>query len=185
MSVIDFLLNRCSQSKLTEPAPSQSELELILQAGFRVPDHGHLRPYRFYVHQGEGRQQLADVLERAAKNNPDLDESVAVKAPTLPFRAPVIITVVAKIQEHPKVPAKEQLLTAGCAVMAMQQAALALGYGGIWRTGVFSADPYVKQAFKASEQDEIVGFLYLGTPDQSLKAAPMPELANYVAFIND
>lgn len=183
MSVIEFLLNRSSQSKLTEPAPSKEELETILRAGFRAPDHAHLRPYKFYVHQGEGRQELAELLERAAKNNPDLDETVELKAPTLPFRAPVIVTVVAKVTEHPKVPAIEQVLTAGCAVMAMQQAALALGYGGIWRTGAFAADPYVKQAFDAGEQDEIVGFLYLGTPDQTVKASPMPELAQFVEFV--
>lgn len=184
MSVIEFLLNRCSQSKLVEPAPSANDLDTILHAGLRAPDHAHLRPYKFYVYQGEGRQQLADLFERAANNNPDLDEAARQKAPTMPFRAPLIITVVAKVKEHPKVPALEQKLAAGCAVMAMQQAALALGYGGIWRTGAFALDPYVKQAFDANEQDEIVGFLYLGTPAQAIKPSPMPELAKYVEFID-
>lgn len=183
MSVIEFLLNRSSQAKLSYPAPSQSELETILRAGLRAPDHAHLRPYQFFVHQGEGRHHLANILERAAKNNPDLDEAAIAKASTLPFRAPVIVTVIAKVQEHPKVPAIEQLLTAGCAVMGMQQAALALGYGGIWRTGAYAGDPYVKQSFGADEQDEIVGFLYLGTPQQEVKAPPMAKLEKYVEFI--
>ncbi len=37
--------------------------------------------------------------------------------------APLIITVVARCEDHPKVPRWEQEMSAGCAVMAMQMAA--------------------------------------------------------------
>lgn len=47
----------------------------------------------------------------------------------------MIIAVVAKCQAEHKVPVWEQEMSAGCAVMAMQMAAVAQGFNGIWRTG--------------------------------------------------
>ncbi|MFT4940266.1 MAG: nitroreductase [Paraglaciecola sp.] len=54
----------------------------------------------------------------------------------------------------------------------MQMAALAQGYGGVWRTGSYAQNDYVKEAFELSEGDEIIGFLYLGTP--VTKTMPKP-----------
>ncbi|MBD1388614.1 NAD(P)H nitroreductase [Neiella sp. HB171785] len=185
MDAIDLLLNRHSHANLAEPAPNKDELDIIVQAGLRAPDHAHLRPWRFIVYRGEGRQELADVLERAAINNPDLDQAAIDKAPKMPFRAPVVITVIAKVSAHPKVPPLEQHLSAGCAVMAMQQAALVLGYGGIWRSGVYATDPYVRDAYQLADDDEIVGFLYLGTAQGETRVAAMPLMEKYVEFIGD
>jgi nitroreductase len=68
------------------------------------------------------------------------------------------------------VPVFEQQLAAGCAVMAMQMAARALGFGGIWRSGWFMYDRGLHRDLHLRDQDQIVGFLYLGTP----RAAPAP-----------
>ncbi len=43
------------------------------------------------------------------------------------------------------------------------------GFGGIWRSGALTESPVVREAFGCREQDKIVGFLYLGTPQ--LKAS--------------
>ncbi len=43
-------------------------------------------------------------------------------------------------------------------------AALAQGFNGIWRSGAWTEHPLVREAFACREQDEIVSFLYLGTP---------------------
>lgn len=91
------------------------------------------------------------------------DES-AGKSADGPFRAPLIITVVAKCEENDKVPLWEQEMSAGCAVMAMQMAAVAEGFGGIWRSGALTESAEVREAFDCRPQDKIVGFLYLGTP---------------------
>lgn len=91
------------------------------------------------------------------------------KARNSPFRAPLIITVVAKCEENHKVPVWEQEMSAGCAVMAMQMAAIAQGFNGIWRSGALTESAIVREAFECRPQDKIVGFLYLGTPQ--LKAS--------------
>lgn len=59
----------------------------------------------------------------------------------------MVITVIAKVTEHEKVPALEQYLSAGCAVQAMQMAAVAQGFQGFWRSGKWMFHQAVHQAF--------------------------------------
>ncbi|MCE0491478.1 NAD(P)H nitroreductase [Pantoea sp. Mb-10] len=182
MDALDLLVNRRSASRLAEPAPAGEALENILRAGMRAPDHGTLQPWRFIIVEKEGRERFSRLLEEAARES-QLDSKAIEKAAAAPFRAPMIITVVAHCEEHHKVPRWEQLLSAGCAVMAMQMAAAAQGFNGIWRSGPWTDNTRVRNAFGCREQDAIVGFLYLGTPQ--LKASTTvvaPDTAPFVRY---
>ncbi|BDH46210.1 NAD(P)H nitroreductase [Salmonella enterica subsp. enterica serovar Choleraesuis] len=181
MDALDLVLHRRSAKRLAEPAPTGTALDNILRAGMRAPDHGTLQPWHFHLIAGEGRERFSQLLEAAARDNGG-DEKALDKARSAPFRAPLIITVVARCQQHHKVPEWEQLLSAGCAVMAMQMAAQAQGYNGIWRTGPFTDSPRVREAFGCREQDKIVGFLYLGTPQ--LKASTTVQPADIAPFVS-
>ncbi|MBS1203877.1 MAG: nitroreductase [Proteobacteria bacterium] len=180
MDALELLVNRRSASRLAEPAPAGEQLDNILRAGMRAPDHGTLQPWHFFVIDGEGRERLGKVLEQGAIAAGQ-DEKGIEKARTSPLRAPLIITVVAKCEMDHKVPQWEQLLSAGCAVMAMQMAALAQGFNGIWRTGPLTDSLQVREAFACREQDKIVGFLYLGTPQ--LKASTTVTVPNIAPFV--
>ncbi len=161
---IDFLLERNSAPRLTEPAPDANALNVMLKSAFRVPDHAGLRPVRFISIENHRLGALGDVFEQALINrNPEASESQRERARKSPFRAPMIVVVVSKITEHPKVPAEEQRLSAGCSAYAMLLAAEALGYAGIWRTGDASRDPFIAKALDMKENEEVVGFLYIGT----------------------
>lgn len=142
--------------------------------------HKTLQPWQFYVIEGEGRERFSAVLEKGAIAAGS-DEKAQEKARSAPFRAPLIITVVAKCEENDKVPLWEQEMSAGCAVMAMQMAAVAQGFGGIWRSGALTESAVVREAFDCRPQDKIVGFLYLGTPQ--LKASTTINLADPSAFV--
>ncbi|PUM33776.1 NAD(P)H nitroreductase, partial [Salmonella enterica subsp. enterica serovar Dublin] len=63
MDALELLVNRRSASRLAEPAPVGEQLQNILRAGMRVPDHKSLQPWRFFVIEGEGR---GAVLEQGA-----------------------------------------------------------------------------------------------------------------------
>ena len=179
MDALSLLLHRQSIAQLQEPAPCGEVLERILQAGLRAPDHGALHPWQFLLAQGDGRQRLGELFAEVAlarEMSPDAIE----KARKASLRAPLVITVVARIQPHDKVPPLEQQLSAGCAVMAMQMAAQAQGFGGIWRSGWFIFDRLIHQGLGLNESDQIVGFLYLGTPATTPKP---PRLLASDAFI--
>ena len=157
MNAIEVLVTRKSVARLTEPAPGSEDLEIIMKAAIRAPDHCRLRPWRFLVVEGAAREKLGDIFMEALKlRDPEAGEALLQKEKSKPLRAPMIIVVIAKVEEHPKVPAVEQILSAGAAAQNMMLAAHALGYGGIWRSGKPCFDPNVRQTrlsgFSISEQ---------------------------------
>lgn len=178
MDALTLVLQRRSCKALSAPGPSGEALELILQAGLRVPDFLELRPYEFLIAEGEGRERLGRLFQQAAIAEGALSSDVR-RAPSMPLRAPVVITVVAKARENETVHRLEQQMTAGCAVMAMQMAALALGYGGVWRSGWPMFNRSLHRLLGLIDEDQIVGFLYLGTP----KAPPRVEAQNYARWL--
>lgn len=182
MDALELLLNRRSAPRLNEPAPSGQALDNIFYAAMRAPDHGGLQPWRFIVIEGEGRQRLSELMQTVAIES-DKGERALEKAQTTPFKAPLIIVVVAHCHvEVVKVPKWEQVATACCAVQAMQMAAVAQGFGGIWRTGFWTDEVLIRRAFNCREQDKIVGFLYLGTPIKETTKVLPPELTEFVSY---
>ncbi|WP_241573003.1 NAD(P)H nitroreductase [Rosenbergiella nectarea] len=181
MDSLELLLQRRSVSRLTSPAPEGEVLEAILQAGARAPDHGGLKPWHFTLIHGSGLERFSALLRKVSIDD-QLDEKAIDKATQAPFRAPLIITVVARCQAHHKVPEWEQVVSAGCSVMAMQMAAQAQGFNGIWRSGAWTDHPTVRQAFNCQSHDKIVGFLYLGTPQFAAVSPVQPiDLAPHVS----
>lgn len=163
MDAKELLLTRQSCPRLVAPAPTEAQLEFLLNAAARVPDHGGLTPWEFIIAVGEGLERLSAIFVAAAKAS-GADDALVTKAGMTSARAPMVITVVAKCSAHPKVHLLEQQLAAGCATMALQQAAFSLGLGAVWRTGELAFNRDVHQGLGLSEQDQIVGFLYVGTP---------------------
>ncbi|GAA6133486.1 hypothetical protein NBRC116188_02750 [Oceaniserpentilla sp. 4NH20-0058] len=88
------------------------------------------------------------------------------KCRNMPKRAPMIIVAVCEPVDNLKVPKVEQLLAVGAGIQNMQIAISSLGYGSIWRTGDMAHHQIVKKHFNISQNGEIVGFLYIGTPDK-------------------
>ncbi len=173
---LSLLHERNSAPKLTDPAPGPEALEEIFQAALRAPDHAWLRPWRFLTIEGERRAAFGELLERClVARNPEADEAARTKALNAPLRAPMLVVAIVKLSDHPKVPHIEQRLSAGCAAQGILLATHALGFAGIWRTGDAAFDRAVMDGLGLAEDEEIVGFLYLGTREG--KAKPIPELA--------
>ncbi|MCU4674629.1 NAD(P)H nitroreductase [Catenovulum sp. 2E275] len=181
MQALELLLNRSSFNQLTAPAPSQDALDNILKAGMRAPDHGSLTPFRFIVFQNEALNDLGEIFAEAAELDDAPCEKIE-KAKNMPLRAPLIIAVIANVTEDHKIPVSEQIITAGCAVHAMQMAAVAQGFQGIWRTGDFAYHQHVRKQFKLKGEDQIVGYLYIGTPSKDVPIKPAKNLNEHVEY---
>lgn len=183
MNAIELLTTRASNGKLTEPGPDDAALRTAFEAAARAPDHATLRPWRVRVIRGEARDALgklmADVLRR---KQPDASAEELAKMQSKALRAPVILVVGAHIEAHAKVPAVEQLLSAGTAAHAMLLAFHALGFAAIWRTGDAAYDEPTKRALGFRAGDAIVGFLYVGTPKQP---APVMQRPSPEAFASE
>ena len=195
MTAIELLLQRQSNPTLISPAPDEPDLDTILSAGMRVPDHGCLKPWHSTVIQHTGLQRLSDLfveavtldtiyraglIEGAGIVESELEKKL-IKSAKMPFRAPMVIVISTRYQEHKKVPRSEQFITAGCVSHAMQMAAYALGYGAIWRTGELAYNEKVKNGLNIEEHNDIVGFLYIGTPSKNLPLKPTRTYINNVS----
>lgn len=166
MDALTALTTRVSPLSLEAPAPSGDALDQIVAAALRAPDHGKLRPWRLFVIEGEARDRLgALMVDSLKRREPDAPAPLLEREAAKPMRAPMIIAVAAKVEaQHPKIPALEQIVSAACVAQNIQLAAHALGFGCNWKTGPVTRDPAVKAEFGLGPDDELVGFLYLGTP---------------------
>ena len=115
---------------------------------------------------------LRPFLHAAMKDGDSLTDELKQKLENAPFRAPMIIVLVADVKEHPKVPKVEQLLSLGASAQNILLAIDSLGYGAVWRTGKMAFNPYVVEALKLPENSEIIGYLYVGTPTRQGKSIP-------------
>ena len=168
MDAFEALLGRVSSGTLTEPGPTDAQLDQILSAAVTAPDHGRMRPWRFVLARGAARERLGVLFaEAASRRDPSAGEAQLRAVHGKALLAPLIIIVAAAVCEHPKVPAIEQILAAGAAAQNILLAAHALGLGGMWRTGAFAYDTELKRALGFAAEDALVGFLYIGTPAKS------------------
>ena len=173
MQAIDALLERRSAKTLTDPAPDDRALALLLECASRAPDHGRLRPWRFIVIRAAARERLGDLMaDQLQRKQPSASSEALQRERLKPLRAPLIIVVAAVCNAAAKIPPIEQVLAAGAAAQNMMLAATALGFGAMWKTGDAAYDDAVKVALGLEAADSIVGFLYLGTAPAA--AVPPP-----------
>jgi nitroreductase len=178
MQAIDALLERRSAKTLSEPAPDEGALELLLQCASRAPDHGRLRPWRFIVIRGAARERLGELMAaQLRRKQPAASAESLQRERQKALRAPLIVVVAAVCNDAAKVPVIEQILAAGAAAENMMLAATALGFGAMWKTGDAAYDDAVKVALGLEARDAIVGFLYLGTAPAA--AIPPPASAEW------
>lgn len=179
---LQLLLERTSCPRLQQPAPDAAQLELMFRAAMRAPDHAQLRPWRFLVIEGQGLQALGDLYATALLHStPDASAEQLKRARSMPLRAPMVVVLITRLQSHPKVPEYEQLIAAGCAGHSILLAAQAMGLGAFWRSGEFCEHDRVAAGLGLQADERLIGFIYLGTPAQPVKAGAGLEPADFVS----
>lgn len=165
MDALVALHQRVSITKLAAPAPDKDQLNQLFKAALRAADHGNMRPWRFLIIEGEQLLKLGELFARVAQSNKqEITAAELERFKSMPLRAPMIIACIADTAENPKVPLIEQLISAGAATQNLITAAFALGLGAVWRTGDMAYDPHVKSALGLASNEELVGYVYIGTP---------------------
>lgn len=165
MELFDAIDSRTSAARLSEPGPTQREIERLLEAAAHAPDHGRLRPWRFVVLRDADREAFAEAAAKAkqVKVPTMLEEQVELERDKI-RRSPCIIVIGCAVKrDFPKVPEIEQVIAAGAAAQNLFLAAHALGYGVMWKTGAAAYDAGVKAAVGLVPDDHIVAILHIGT----------------------
>ena len=182
---IDFLNQRRSvpSRQLGEPGPDAAQLEQLLQAAIRVPDHGKLVPWRLLLIRGDARARLGSKLAAIhARNEPDAAPAALDKDRDRYNFAPLIVVVVARIEpDHPKIPAQEQLLSAGCVASNLLLGAQALGFGAQWLTGWAAYDRDAADLLGLTASECVVGFVHIGSAKEDVPERIRPQLTDVVS----
>ncbi len=161
---------------LGDPGPSHDQVNLLVAAALRVPDHSVLEPWRLIRIEGNARAQLGELLARLHRErDPSIGDSAVDKDRQRFNHAPLVLVVVARVTTPHKVPEIEQLLSAGCVAYNLLLGAQALGFGAQWLTGWAAYDDGVKAALGLIGGERIVGFIHIGTPRQEIADRMRPD----------
>lgn len=172
----DYLATRRSVAAklMEEPGPDSRAIRSILTLAARVPDHGKLVPWRFIVFRGNAREAAGEVLAEVAEatgRDCDLEEER-----TRFLRAPVVVAVVSRAAPHPKIPEWEQVLSAGAVCLNLIHAAAAHGFRANWLTEWFAYDRTALAALGVAEDENVAGFLHIGTSDLAPADRDRPDI---------
>jgi nitroreductase len=186
-AALDFLLTRRSRpaKTLRAPVPDRAELETLLTAAARTPDHGKLEPWRFIVLEKAALTRLAGLIPQRAKAlniEPDkLDKAIAQ------FRdADLAVAVIEAPVISEKIPAVEQTYSAGAVCLSLLNAALAAGWGANWLSGWASHDAiFCRDGLGLAPHERIAGFIHIGTETNAPPERPRPDLAQKVAWVTE
>ena len=178
-AALDLLLTRRSGSAkaMTGPGPSPVEIETILRAATRVPDHGKLAPWRFILFEGKAREDFGEVLAAAkARAEPGIAADLLELEHKRFLRAPLVIGVISRVRKDVPIPEWEQVLSTGAVCQTILLAATALGYVANLITEWCAYDPNVRVALDLGEGERVAGFIYVGKSAKALEDRPRPDL---------
>jgi nitroreductase len=164
MELFDAIDTRSSAGRLTEPGPTPEDLDRMLQAAARAPDHGRMKPWRFIILGGPERESFAQAAAAAKRARlPTMTEEQVGSEREKIKRSPTIMVAACVVDRaSTKVPEIEQVIAVGAAVENVLLAAHALGYGVMWKTGAAAYDVGVKAVLGLRPEDHIVAILHLG-----------------------
>ena len=183
--VLDFLLTRRSRPAklLAAPVPDRAALTVLLTAAARVPDHGKLEPWRFLVLEGAAMRRLSEAVEARGREL-NLDPETVEKARMTWANAPLAVAVVGSPKPSAKIPASEQVLSAGAVCLGLLNAALASGWGANWLTGWASHDrPFVESRLGLEPQEFIAGIIHIGTATSLPPERPRPDISAITQWV--
>ncbi len=178
MDINAVIKSRHSLGKVKPDALPREIIEKLLSAAVQAPNHFRIRPWRFVVLTGKGRERFGDCLATAFKTKfPDAPPDALEKERQKAFRSPLVIVVAVDQPTEAKINEIENVSAVAAATQNILLAATALGLGAIWRTGETARDPEIKKFFGFVPEQHLLGFLYIGYPDNP--PAEYPERPSY------
>jgi nitroreductase len=164
MELLAAIQTRASAGRLADPGPSTMDLESLLEAAARAPDHGRLKPWRLIVLKDALREAFTAAAAEAKRVRlPAMTEEQLAAEREKMNRSPAIVVIGCAVDRtQSKIPEIEQVVAVGAAAQNLFLAAHDLGYGVMWKTGPAAYDPAVKAVIGLRPDDHIVGIMHLG-----------------------
>jgi nitroreductase len=166
-AALQFLRSRRSvpAAQLQPPGPTPDQLREIVATAIRVPDHGKLTPWRLITLAGDaGARYGAALADLHVRVDPGVPAAKLAKDRERFAHSPVIVAVVGRIDEAiAKVPAQEQLLSAGCLGFNLLLAAQAAGFAAQWLTGWSCYDREAAKLLGLADNERAIAYIHIGS----------------------
>ncbi len=177
-----FLSRRSGKPRdMVSPGPDTTQMDAILAAATRVPDHGKLAPWRFVTVGADQRDALSALLVEAYRaEKPDAGKLELDAMDQFARQAPSLVVALSSPKAESKIPLWEQELSVGAACMQLLNAVHAQGFVGGWLTGWPSYSDQVRDAFGGAHE-RIAGFIFIGSPSRDLEERPRPAPADVIS----
>lgn len=157
-----------SPKRLAPPAPSREEVAQMIQAAVTAPDHEQLRPWRFIYVSGAATERLARLFAEAKQKRAPLASREDIDREYQRGKnCPGTLCVITRLKaDLCKVPKREQYASVGAAMQNILLVAGAMGYGARILSGAKSNDSFIAQGLGLKENEELMGFICMGTPQR-------------------
>lgn len=179
-NALHFLQNRRSvpAARLQPPGPDAEQLREIIATAIRVPDHGKLVPWRLITFTGDAGARYGTALaELHARVDPGVPAARLAKDRERFAHSPVVVAVVARIDGAiAKVPAQEQLLSAGCLGFNLLLAAQAAGFAAQWLTGWSCYDRDAAKLLGLADDERAIAYIHIGSRGTEPPERSRPQL---------
>ena len=161
---------------------SREVVQQVLALADFAPTHARTEPWRFVVYTGESLTQFCkDHASLYWENTAEETRKQATmeNLEHMGDMASHLVIAVMRRTPEAKIPKLEEYAATSAAIQNILLGAEALDIATFWSTGGMALKPAMKQYLKLQEEDEVLGFLYMGYSDQPKKEAvrniPMDE----------
>ena len=172
--------------KMSANPINKKDLNSILQAGIRVPDHGALSPWRLKVILGDTLKKIDEevILSEFIKKKPEsekCDQDIESKRLQ---RAGAVIAVLSTPVDHPSIPLWEMQLSTGAVCMNLLSSAQSKGYAAQWLTEWYSYNEKMLSVLGGRVgKDKIAGFIYIGHKKEEPLERKRPDPKNIINYL--
>ena len=145
----------------------------LLNLAHWAPTHGRTEPWRFKVYANEGVSTFCEAHAALYKTNTDPETFTTAKFENLQklgSQTSHIIGVYMQRQVPAKIPLVEEIAATAAAIQNILLGAEALGISALWSPGGMTHHPALKSFWGLSDEDVVMGLLYLGYTNEP--AAP-------------
>ena len=161
---------------------AEGALDRVLAAAHQAPNHKLTWPWRFYRVGHETRRARLLPIGIRLKGGDEPSPRLVTKI-TEKLMNPAELVVVTVVRCDNAFQAREDYAATACAIQNLQLAAFAEGYGAKWSSGGLTTHPETYAAVGIDpEQEEIVGFIWVGVPARVPKIK-RPELAAHLTAL--
>ena len=163
-----------------------SVIETILKYAGMAPNHKKTKPWRFQVFKEAALVNLLEEMKQFyIRTTPgdEIKDSKLEKFEEKKTKTSHILAILVKKDEKKRVPEIEEVEAVACAVQNISLALPTFGLGGFWSTGKYIYDNSSRSVLGLAQNEELLGFFFIGAVPDALPKAKDPDISEYVSWI--